>query len=432
MELLQKQHQFLFDMEHSYKAFIGGQGSGKTLVGMLCAIVLSRINKNCDGMIVSPTYKMSSRICQKTLLDILKGKSVLSKNRVRHTFYKSEKRINFHQWNSNIYFSNADNPDTLRGSNLSWALIDEAGVISYDCYLEVEARVRDPRARIKQLLITTTPGDYSWLEKEFPPETTAERLYINAKTDENTFLGLEYANDKRERYDTKRQARYLYGQYIDLYQDTIYYCFEKSKNVINNFTPSPYLPVLVSCDFNRNPCVWLLAQLMQDRLVFFDEIYMESARTALMIEELKSRIIDKQSASRLGQANGVLKYNGLIMYGDSTSLALRSTAASFSDWEQIDQAFGNYNYENRVYKNPFVKERIIIVNKELENGNILFTSNMKYTIEDMQKTMWAVNKYEKDQKNKDKASGERTHATDCVDYLVYALFSKFDNEVTIY
>jgi hypothetical protein len=193
--------------------------------------------------------------------------------------------------------------------------------------------------------------------------------------------------------------------------------------VIDNFKPLEYLPLLVSCDFNRNPCVWLLAQVVDNKLIFFDEIYMESARTALMIEELKSRI----------NVDGNLKYAGLIMYGDSTSLALRSTAASFSDWEQIDLAFKNYpNYDNRVYPNPFVKERIVIVNKELENINILFSSNMKYAIDDMTKTMWMSNKHEKDKKTKDKAQGQRTHATDCVDYLVYALFNKNENELIIY
>jgi len=424
MELLQKQHEFLFDMEHFYKAFIGGQGSGKTLVGMLAAIMLSRINKNCSGIIVSPTYKMSSVICQKAMLDILKGKHIISKNRIRHTWHKSEERVYFPQWNSEIYFSNADNPDKLRGTNLAWALIDEAGTISYDCYLEIEARVREPRAKVKQLLITTTPGDYDWLEKVFPPETTEKRLYINARTDENFFLEPAYADDKREQYDTKRQARYLDGQYIDLYQDSIYYCFSKSKNVIPSFTPLQYQPLLVTCDFNRNPCVWLLAQLYNGKLIFFDEIYMESARTTLMIEELKAKVM----------INNRPKYSGLLMYGDSTSLSIRSTAASFSDWKLIDDAFANYpSYDNRVYKNPFVKDRIIIVNKELENGNILFTSNMKYTIDDMTKTMWSVNKHEKDKKTKDKASGERTHATDCVDYLAYALFNRYNNnELVIY
>ena len=423
MELLPKQQKFLFDTAHFYKAFIGGQGSGKTLVGMLAAIMLSRINHGCSGIIVSPTYRMSGHICQKAMIDILNGRHIISKNRIRHRFHKSEERIYFPQWNSEIYFSNADNPDKLRGTNLAWALLDEAGIISYDCYLEIEARVRDPQAKLKQLLVTTTPGDYTWLEKVFPPETTEKRLYINARTDENTFLESAYASDKREQYDTKRQARFLDGQYVDLFQDAIYYCFNKQKNVIANFQPRADLPLLVTCDFNRNPCVWLLAQFIGSKLIFFDEIYMESARTALMIEELKSKIM----------ANKIPKYRGLLMYGDSTSLSIRNTAASYSDWELIDNAFANYpNYDNRVYPNPFVKDRIVVINKELENGNILFTNNMKYAIEDMMRTMWATNKHEKDKKNKDKGSGERTHATDCVDYLAYALFSKFDNEITIY
>jgi len=424
MSLLPKQREFLFDITHRYKAFIGGQGSGKTLVGLLGAIVLSRINKNCSGMIVSPTYKMSTRIIQDTLLEILNGKHVISNNnRIRHKFYKSEKQVYFPQWNSKLYFSNAENPDTLRGSNLAWVVIDEAGVISYNSYQEVDARVRDPKAKLKTTIVTTTPGDFEWLEKEFPPFTTEKKLYINAKTDENTFLSIDYSLDKREQYDVKRQLRYLDGQYVDLYQDSIYYCFSRQRNVINNFTIRQDLPLLVSCDFNRNPCVWLLAQYVDKKLVFFDEIYMESARTALMIQELKNRIT----------INGRFKYAGLFIYGDSTSLALRTTAASYSDFQQIDQAFDSYpNYQNRVYKNPLVKERIILVNKELENSNVLFLSNMKYAIEDMQKTAWSVNQYEKNKKTKDKASGERTHATDCVDYLTYAIFNKYENEIVIY
>lgn len=425
MKLLKKQHQFLFDTKHFQKAFIGGQGSGKTLVGLLFALAMSRINKNCAGVIVSPTYPMSRDIVQRELLSILDGRHRISPFGIRYQRAKQEEKIIFPQWNSEIWFRSADRADKLRGPNLAWALLDEAGIIKHDCFIEIKARVRDPKAKLKQIAVTTTPGDYKWLEKEIPPETTGQKLFIRAKTDENIFLDKEYAGDARETYDKKRQLRYLDGAYVDLYQDSVYYCFSKDRNILTGeYSPIYEFPVYVSCDFNRNPCVWLLAQKVKGKLIFFDEIFMESARTELMIKELRSRITE----------NGKFKYQGLIVYGDSTSLSIRSTAASYSDFDLINQEFKNYpNYDMRVYNNPFVKDRIITVNKELENGNVLFTENMAYTIEDMPGTLWGINKYDKDKgKEKDKANGERTHATDCVDYIVYAEFNKELDSVTHY
>jgi len=425
MYLLPKQHLWLFDTKHFYKAFIGGQGSGKTLIGVMWAIAMSRINKNCVGVIVSPTFKMSHRIIQRTLLEILNGKHQISPYRIRHERLKSEESIRFPQWNSEIWFSNAANPDTLRGPNVAWALLDEAGIMAYECYLEIEARVRDPKAKLLQIGVTTTPGDYKWLEKEFPPSSSDLKLFVRASTRENTFLRKEYSKNAETKYDSKRQQRYLEGAYIDLYKDSIYYCFSKEKNIIKKYEPKYNLPIYISCDFNRNPCVWLLFQIVDGKMIFFDQVVMDAARTELMIRELGTKILD---------ARGNLKYFGLIVYGDSTSLSLRSTAATYSDFELIDRAFERHpNYENRVYHNPLVKERVPTVNKELENGNIQFVETLVDCIEDVQGAMWSINKYDKDEgRGKDKSAKRATHWTDCVDYPAYAIYKKDDDSAVYY
>lgn len=422
MLFLPKQKTFLASTLNT-KVFLGGSGSGKTMIGLVEDVKLSFINQGCAGMIVSPTYRMSRDIVQRDLIKYLNGKTKLNPFPIRFVPVKGDEKIIFPQWNSELWFRSGDDPEKLRGPNLAFVHYDEVGDLSYDSYTAADERIRDPNAKILQKHITSTPGDEVWLEKEFPYDNEDDIvfdqkrgvLFLRAKTQENIALGQRYVQDKIDRYDKKRQERFLEGKYISLTSDPVYSMFTKERNVIDSYTPNYDYPVFISCDFNINPCVWILIQRIGKISYFFDEIIMYEATTDKMCNALAEKILDGENSP---------KYPKTIFYGDSTSMDQRGTTTSFSDWDIIAKRFHNiFGYEDRVYRNPWLKERAVVVNKMLELGYLKFPKSAEYLIRDMQKTKYADNgKFEKSKKDRN-----MTHGSDDVDYYVYDQYNIDDD-----
>src|SRR5690606_16299117 len=99
-----------------FRMLSGGIGSGKTWAGALECL---RQPAGSPGMVVTPTSDMSEEPV-KTLRAIA-GPAVVEVKRG-----KGDRFLRLSD-GKEIYFRSADNPDRLRGPNLGWFWMDEAG-----------------------------------------------------------------------------------------------------------------------------------------------------------------------------------------------------------------------------------------------------------------------------------------------------------------
>jgi len=128
-------------------------------------------NPGCEAFIVSPTYDM---VRDNTVPAILKFwpdgvcKDV-------GPLYTRAGGFKIELYNGSVIsFKSADDPEHLRGPNLGWAWLDEAGQMKPYAWHIIMGRIRVPCA-MPGIIITTTPKGFNWLYDTF---------YLNPPTDD--------------------------------------------------------------------------------------------------------------------------------------------------------------------------------------------------------------------------------------------------------
>jgi len=179
----------------------------------------------------------------------------------------------------------------------------------------------------------------------------------------------------------------------------VYYAYDHKIHSDANIKLDPSLPIIVCCDFNVDPCLWILCQSDGRTVLVFDEIALGPTSTIAMSKELKARYGGHTP--------------GIIIYGDAAGGA-RSTAGK-SDYAIL----GEFGFkEQRVRKaNPRVKDRVNAVNSILQNSSgevrLRHHPRCRYLKRDLETVSWSAGGTEIDKRARD-----RTHASDALGYYV--------------
>lgn len=196
-------------------------------------------------------------------------------------------------------------------------------------------------------------------------------------TEQNPFLPDWYHSSLRAKFDAKMIQRMLYGVWLYISTDVVYYNYNPEKHLAKNLKIKKKLPLCLSFDFNiakGKPMSSCLAQfnrkamnLTNDdkRFTFFDEVVVQGARTLDALEEWAGKgIFD-------------LKHNPkILIYGDQTGTKSDSRGV-MSDYDIIVKFLANYvrkdnmalDYElNLPSINPPVRARHNYANGQLENS----------------------------------------------------------------
>ena len=187
-----------------------------------------------------------------------------------------------------------------------------------------------------------------------------KHVYYSVTTD-NPFLPPEYIEQLKRDMDPQMARRMLYGEWISIAREVVYYAYDKSRN----YRDMPYVidanfPIHVAWDFNigeGKPLSVCFFQYTNDSFHFFNEVVVHGFRTQDALDEMAGR----------GLLDHPVKY---IINGDATGKA-RSTKSIKSDYDIIREFFSNYrnsrkellNYEMQVpLSNPPVRKRHNLVN----------------------------------------------------------------------
>ena len=185
-----------------YRAFVGGIGSGKTFAG---AIEVLRQPARSAGAILAPTYSMLKDATFKTVVDLCEEANIIkSLNRSDMTL----ELIN----GSLILFRTADNPDRLRGPNLGWFWLDEAGMMKPDVWQIMLGRIR---LKPSSAWVTTTPRGLNWLYDVFVKKQTDDHQLIQSRTIDNEFLPADFIESVKDQYSSSFARQELEGEFIE-------------------------------------------------------------------------------------------------------------------------------------------------------------------------------------------------------------------------
>ena len=190
-------------------------------------------------------------------------------------------------------------------------------------------------------------------------------------TEKNPFLPRWYIEGLKEKYDAKLIRRMLYGEWLHIHTDVIYYQYNPEIHfTLENTLPDKDLPLRLSFDFNiqkNKPMSSILLQYNPRgrKYVFIDEVAVDGARTGDALEEWA------------GKGYFDLPHNPeIIIHGDATG-SRGDTRGPRSDYDVIEDFMRRYKrkdgqrleYDVQILKsNPSIRERHNIANGQLKNA----------------------------------------------------------------
>ncbi len=340
----------------------GAYGSSKSLTAAHIAITHCLMHKKARFLIGRRGLPDLKRTIYQKIVEHLSDQSARL-----YRLTDSIARVEFANGSEIIAGSWADKKfRKFRSLELSGAAIEELTENDEDdkkAIDEIRNRVgRLSHVRERIMLYMTNPDSPShWAYKYFFVQKNAARHIYYSISDDNPFLDKAYLAQMKRDMDPKLQRRMLYGEWIELATEGIYYQYTRQRNFRDvEYKVSPMHPIHWSWDFNigvGKPLSCIFYQVIGDTFHVFAEIIVEGARTENAMEEARDR--------------GLLSHPAAYyIHGDATGKA-RSTAAKHSNYEVISNFLRDYRrpdksavrFEVQVpSSNPPIRERHNIVN----------------------------------------------------------------------
>jgi phage terminase large subunit len=389
-----------------FKGFSGAVGSGKSAA--LCWEVLRQafVNRGRQGLLAAPTFGM---LRDATLASLFRA---MEEQEVDFEHRKSDGELTLKGPGSTVLLRSLDEPERLRGTNLAWFGVDELSYAREEAWLRLEARLRDPKAEKLCGFGAWTPQGYDWIYKRFVHKPVSGYECVRAKPFENRYL-LQRTPDYYERLETSYDPRFYQqealGEYLNSRADRVYHCFNAAVHLVRQAYDARKT-LLWALDFNVAPMSSVLVQAHNGRLVAIDEIVLGRATTEEAGLEFENRYKNHRA--------------GLEIFGDASGRNMHTTG--MTDYTML-QGFlyraGFRNVKLRVpQKNPPVLSRVQKVNALLTNAlgevRLEVDPSCEELIKDFEEVM-----FKPDSGVVDKLRDlRRTHASDALGYLVWALF----------
>lgn len=264
-----------------------------------------------------------------------------------------------HSWSDKKY-------KKVRSYALSAAFIEELTENDDpEFYKEIRMRLnRIPSVPEKILVCATNPDAPShWAYEYFIENAGPTRHVYYSVTSDNPFLDVTYISQLKETLSPKEAQRMLYGEWVELLTDVIYYNYSKERNYSDQEYVIDYnYPIDIMFDFNigeGKPMSCAVGQVIGDRFNIFDEVIVDGARTGDIMDELVAR-------------HWYQKAVHIRVYGDASGKN-RDTRSIKSDYDIIKDTISNTfcgTFEMMVpLANPPVRKRHNLVNATFYTAN---------------------------------------------------------------
>lgn len=182
-----------------FRLFLGGIGSGKTFAG---AVEILRQPARSTGVVLAPTYPMLRDATLRSFIELARP-LVADFNVSTMTMVLTN--------GSRILWRSADNPDRLRGPNISWFWLDEAAMMPSDVWQIMLGRLRRLPAHA---WVTTTPRGRNWLYQTFESGRIGYDT-VRSSTRDNVHLPDGFVDSLNADYTAEFARQEIDGEYVD-------------------------------------------------------------------------------------------------------------------------------------------------------------------------------------------------------------------------
>jgi phage terminase large subunit-like protein len=193
-----------------YRGFVGGRGAGKTWVG--CYDLIRRAKPGHTYLVGSPTGILLSDTTFPTFKQIAMDMSRWpGPDGVRMSPYPSVTLTT----GATVRFRTAEDPERMRGPNLSGVWLDEASLMHVEAYRVNIASLRE-KGQQGWLSATFTPKGLShWTYSVFGKDTPDTAIF-HSKTRDNPFNPPDFHDTLAKQYTGARAAQELDGRFVNV------------------------------------------------------------------------------------------------------------------------------------------------------------------------------------------------------------------------
>lgn len=279
------------------KALITGYGGGKTLIASKRGIALALHNAPSPHLMVSPSHRIAKKTVIITLRELLEGKQeLLGRRHFSWRYNKSDGEFTiFHNGRVGyIWIASGDTPESLKGPNIGSANIDEPFIQDRSVFDQVIARVRDPRAKVREIGLTGTPEDLNWgydiCEGEEKDKFDID--VVQASSEENQALPETYVEGMRRAFTEQAAQSYVEGKFVSLSTGLVYYAFSDD-NIVDLDFPYPTIEVGIGMDFNVDPMALVAFWRHGDHIHVFEELELDNSDTEYACQLVREKFKDR-------------------------------------------------------------------------------------------------------------------------------------------
>ena len=354
VNLLPHQFEMISDTTSPLISCVAGLGAGKTTAACYKALHLAQMSPpHVPGMICEPTYPMCRDVLKPTM------DRILEELEIEYDFHASH--YNYHVRIGGgvreIRVRNGQDPQRLAGSNVGWAILDEAGQQKEETFKIANSRVRHKDSKCRQLILVGTPEGFNYFYQISEAQKRESTNTIRAKTTDNHFLPDDYM-DRLEHFSEEERLKYIEGQFIAA-GGRVYSHFDRVKHLrpcANTRDGSIYM----FCDFNIGNMHWVFARELKGEVHVWGEL----------IGVNRNTIDQSQEAINYLAAHGVQPHDCTVIC--DAAGGSRQTSATMSDVLILRQAGFSVKHPA---KNPAIRDRTYSVNQALAKGFLLFDPN---------------------------------------------------------
>lgn len=278
-----------WDLKNRIAMIIGGYGSGKTV--SLCKWIIASALHNAPAWsaTVSPNFPMARRTIIPTIRSLLIGKQTL-RPELEFEHNKSDKTFTIHlpyRPPATILTLSGDEPDSLKGPNLGTVGLDEPFLQDREVFDQMNARCRDPIAKIHALRGAGTPEDLNWGHSicEGEESDKYDVGVVHMDTRENQTLPESYFKTLEDSYDEQMAEAYIRGRFVSMTKGRVFYGFSTAMRA------DIQVPIgaewFAGMDFNVNPMAFVVGWVHGEHIHIVRDFELPNADTASACTEIK-------------------------------------------------------------------------------------------------------------------------------------------------
>ena len=363
LRLIPHQAQLLADRTSDTIIDVAGLGSGKTSGIVVKTLDLAVRNWPVGGMVVEPTLPMVRKILVPAFSQFL------NRRNIPWRYNKNEHLLTVRlagKW-CQIQFDSAHDPERLKGPNIAYAIVDEAGICDPGVWEHLPARVRHEDAKVAQFIAVGTPEGfndfYEWAEGEWSEADRGTRNVLRAETYDNIFLkdGPDaYIKKRLSHLDESDLEQYVRGRFVAK-GARVYKAFSREE-CHDRIKIDGRERFEVGADFNWSRSCWVQGvPVGRDGFHIFGETIGYDRTTEWMGDEL-ARNIQKRVEQDTGRVLGIGDIKRRTRVYVDPSAKRRDVRAEKSDVETLRSQGYEVHCNHTVIP---VKDRVASVNWRL-------------------------------------------------------------------